>query len=392
MQKSKSIITLKNALIIFAVTLLYCGVKNFDMTDSSLYVIYLGDFSIGLCSRMLLGSILALFKDSFTVEWVVNFARFFTFVFFIVVAFFSGSAISSAEEKHKKAIMVFTALFIVSPFSVTVFAGDIFGFIDLYCIFVLFITVYFGNNKILIFTLPFIVAAGLFLHDCFITGYLAPCLGVIAYYAIKKYGKKFSAAAVFVSTSVLSAATAVYTVIFAKNTVKMTEEQMLNYLAQKGNCSIEKVSLYYEHFLYLKDSAGLIEPDYSSNIWEFLKYMMIYTFSFFDVTDLIFFIFSIPLVAMIFVIWIKAVKNSGTFMEKVPYILFMLTPVPQLISLLFSNDFTRFLAATVIVQFIYLFICVRQKDKNIQPGLDIYSEKPVCFIIPCFSTLLMNLI
>ena len=236
------------------------------------------------------------------------------------------------------------------------------------------------------------MAAGLFLHDCFITGYLAPCLGVIAYYAIKKYGKKFSAAAVFVSTSVLSAATAVYTVIFAKNTVKMTEEQMLNYLAQKGNCSIEKVSLYYEHFLYLKDSAGLIEPDYSSNIWEFLKYMMIYTFSFFDVTDLIFFIFSIPLVAMIFVIWIKAVKNSGTFMEKVPYILFMLTPVPQLISLLFSNDFTRFLAATVIVQFIYLFICVRQKDKNIQPGLDIYSEKPVCFIIPCFSTLLMNLI
>ncbi len=392
MQRKKILLTLKNTAIVFAITVIYCIVKNFDMSDSSLYVIYLGDFSIGLCSRMLIGSILSLFKDSFTEEFIINFVRFFTFAVFLVSAHFTGSAITQAKKENKKTVIILTALLIACPFSITVFAGDIFGFIDVFCMLVFLSAVYMGSNRILMWALPVILAAGVFLHDCYITGYMAPCLGVLAYYAIRKYQKKLHAALVFILSSVLCAVTSFYTVVFAKNTVRMTETQMLEYLANKGNCSIEKVSDYFENFLFYKDTSGLMGGGYGENIWVFLKYMIIYTFDFFDTTDLIFFVSTIPLLALIFLIWIKAIKNSRTFMDKIPYILFILTVLPQLASLLFSNDFTRFLAVTVIVQFIYLFIAIKQHDENIEPGIATLNSRPQYFILPCLSVLLMNII
>lgn len=68
MQKSKSFLTIRNAVIIFALTVFYCFVKNFDYTINSLYVLFLGDFSIAFAPRMLIGSILGIFKDIFTVD------------------------------------------------------------------------------------------------------------------------------------------------------------------------------------------------------------------------------------------------------------------------------------------------------------------------------------
>lgn len=362
------------------------------MDETGLYSLFIGDFSIGFCSRLLIGSILSIFKDSFTKEWMTAFLRIVTFVVFMTTAHYVSSSISQAKKEEKGSLMIFTALFIVCPFSITIYAGDIFGFIDVFCFIVLLITLYFGSNKILFWSLPVFLVAGVFIHDAFITGYMAPCLGIIAYYAIKTHGKKIGASANFIVSSVACAATSVYSVIFAKNTIKMTETEMLRYLAKKGNCTIEDISGYIESFLFYRDTRDVIEDqEYVDNAWNLIAYMIKATSKSFGLSYLIYFISTIPIIALIFFVWIKAIKNSNGFMEKVPYILFMLTLVPQIFSLFMSTDFTRFLATIVITQMLYVFMCIKQNDKNIDPAMEFLSNNKHYFIIPCLSTFLINL-
>ena len=392
MQKQKITSVLKYTMIIFAVIVLYCIIRCFTMTETGLYSLFIGDFSIGYCSRLLIGSILSIFKDSFTKEWMTTFLRIVTFVVFMIAAHYVSSSILHAKKTEKDALMIFTALFIVCPFSVTIYAGDIFGFIDVFCFVVLLITLYFGSNKILIWSLPLFLAAGVFIHDAFITGYMAPCLGVIAYYVIKKHGKKIGASVNFVVSSVVCAATSVYSVIFANSTIKMTEAEMLKYLAKKGNCTLDEVSGYMEGFLFHKDTRDVsMQKEYADNAWDFIAHMLKFATESFIPSYLIYFISIIPIVALVFFVWIKAIKNSNGFIEKVPYILFMLTPVPQIFSLFMSTDFTRFLATIVITQTLYLFMCIKQNDKNIVPAMEFLNNNKYYFVIPCMSTLLVNL-
>lgn len=379
-------------MIIFAILVLYCIIQCFTMAETGLYSLFIGDFSIGFCSRLLIGSILSIFKDSFTKEWMTTFLRIVTFVVFLITAHYVSSSISQAKKTEKGALMIFTAFFIACPFSVTIYAGDIFGFIDVFCFVVLLITLYLGSNRILIWALPLFLAAGVFIHDAFITGYMAPCLGIIAYYVIKTHGKKIGASVNFIISSVVCAATAIYTVLFANKTIKMSETEMLRYLAKKGNCSLEEVSGYMEGFLFLKDTRDVsVQKEYADNAWDFIAHMLKFATESLTVSFLLYFASIIPIVALVFFVWIKAIKNSNGFMEKVPYILFMLTPVPQIFSLFMSTDFTRFLATIVITQLLYIFMCIKQEDKNVRMTMEFLNNNKYYFVIPCLSTIFVNL-
>jgi len=52
--------------IIFAGMLLYCFINGFALNDIGLYSLFLGDFSIGICSRLLVGSVISIFKGGVT--------------------------------------------------------------------------------------------------------------------------------------------------------------------------------------------------------------------------------------------------------------------------------------------------------------------------------------
>ncbi len=391
--KNKNFMTVfKYTAIIFASMVFYCVLNCFQMIETGLYSLFIGDFSIGFCSRLFIGSILSLFKDSFTKEWMTSFLRIITFIVFMISAHFIASSLSRAKQTDKKTLAFFACIFVFSPFSVTIYAGDIFGFIDIFCYIVLLITIYAGNNKFLFPLVPVFLASGIFIHDAFITGYMAPCLAIVAYYAVKKYGTTIRAGISFTSSSVVCVGTCIYTVFFANSTIKMTESEVLNYLAKKGNCSVEDVSGYIEGFLFYKDTRDVSESkEYADNIGDFVIHMFKLAIESLTPTYVLYFVSIIPILVLIFYVWAKSISNCNTFAEKIPYILFMLTPVPQLISLLMSTDFTRFLATIVITQLCYLFICIKQKDKNIIPAMEYLNNNKKVFIIPCMSTILVNM-
>ncbi len=391
MKQKKSVSVIIYTAVIFAAMLLYCFISGFTLDDIGLYSLFLGDFSIGICSRLLVGSIISIFKETITREWLISFLRVVTVLVFLVTAHYAGSTLSDAEKTSKKSLTLFTLLFIICPFSITIFAGDIFGFIDIFCMIVLLMTAYFSENRLLVFALPLLFVAGIFIHDSYITGYMAPCFGILAYVVIKKYGKKLWASLIFVVSALLSVATCIYSVAFSRKTVTMTADEMLGYLAEKGNTTINDVSGYLEDMLLYTDVRQVAPEDAERTTLNHITYMIKYAVEGLSTRELVMLISIIPFVALIFYVWINSIKKQTCFMEKVPYILFILTPVPQVLSLVMSIDFTRFLSTIVFTQIFYLFLCVRQKDSGVREILDNLNEKIHYFALPTVFVLFANM-
>ena len=377
--------------LIFAAMLLYCFISGFTLDDIGLYSLFLGDFSIGICSRLLIGSIISVFKETITREWLVSFLRVVTVVTFLITAHYAGSTLSQSEKTNRKSLTLFTLLFVICPFSITVFAGDIFGFIDIFCMIVLLMTAYFAESRILIFTMPLLFVTGIFIHDSYITGYMAPCFGILAYVIIKKYGKKLWASLIFIISALMSVATCIYSVAFSRKTVTMNENEMLGYLAAKGSTTINDVSGYLEDMLLYSDVRQVAPEDAEKTALNHITYLIKYAVEGLSTRELIIFVSIIPLVVLMFFVWIKAIRKQTGFMEKVPYILFMLTPVPQLLSLVMSIDFTRFLSTIIITQIFYLFLCVRQHDNDVADVLRHLDDNLHLFAMPGVFVLLANL-
>ncbi len=392
MQKSKIFFTIRNTVIIFALTAFYCFVKNFDYTINSLYVLFLGDFSIAVAPRMLIGAILSIFRDTFDVDWMQTFLIITTFVTFFATSFYIATCMNGLKDEHRRTVHILTVIFLFFPFSISIFAGDIFGFIDVFCMIVLLICAFAVENRYLIWAFPVLICAGIFVHDAYITAYMAPCFGILIYYAITKYKITKNSVSTFVTSTIVGFATVIYRVFFSTSMVKMTEAEMIDYLANKGSCAPEDVSGYLEAFLYGKDVHNFTGIDYADNIFVLLKYMIQLTVDQFTTNDLFCVLSIIPILAIFFSIWIKAAKNAQGFFGKLPYILFMLTVIPQIASLVISVDISRFVSTFVIVQFIYLYMCIKRQDPNIDEGLDRLTEKPQHLLIPCLSTLIFNII
>ncbi len=370
MQRKKFFLTIGTSSFIFAAMLIYSALTSMDLGIGTLYSMYLGDFSIGVCSRLLIGEVLSFFKDSFTREWVQAFAAICTFVILYFVSIFLGHTYTSASKEDKKPLCLLLVIFITLPSSVSVYLGEFFSFADIFLLMIFVLTAFIGKNKLLSLSLPVILALGVLLHDCYILAYMSPCLGIIAYYALTSQKNRIYFSSVFAASSVSCAALSVYSVAFSTKTLKMSYPEMLSYLAEKGNCTVGEVSGYLEYYLYFNDPDQISGSPYIENLWVYMKYVIDYACDGLSETDWIALIFTIPFLVMFALVWISCIRKSDTFMSKLPYILFMLTIIPQILSTIISGDFLRFLAPMIITQTIYLLVCIRQQDSVVRDSIN----------------------
>lgn len=383
--------TIRNTLIIFTITTIYCAVKNFPM-NTIIYSMFLCDFSIGICSRFLVGAILSIFKDTFTSEWMISFLRIATFAVFLGVSHYFAGTLTLADKKHKNVLTLLTGIFVLFPFSITNYASDTFGFLDVFCMLILLLTAYFCQNRILIYLTPLLMIAGIFVHDSFLTAYMSPCLAIIAYYSIRNNDNKLTKAYPFYISAAVSVATAVYSVFFSRKTVTITTEELLNYLANKGNTTVSAIAGYIEDVILWNDIRQVAPSDVERNGINNIFYMVKFALGEFSTYNFVGIVAILPIVALVIIVWIKAIRSNTTFAGKIPYILFMLTLIPQILSIMMSNDFARFLSPIIIIQIFFLFITAREKDESTAVGLDLLNKNPQLFLLPCISVMLMNFI
>lgn len=381
---------------IFIFIAIYTLITSAHFEIDKLYVLFLGDFSIGICPRLLVGEIISLFKESVTKEWVVSFLIVFTYAVFLFVCIYICNSLTAAERSNKKTLMIFTFLFIIAPASIGVYTGNIFGGTDIFMFAVFVLTAFFAENKILIWTLPVFVTMGILIHDAYILSYLAPCLGIIAYHAIRSRKENIKASVIFVITSVCSFAGCIYSVVFSRKTIVMSEQETIEYLANKGNCSVNEVTGYIEQVLFFKNTTGgLVDTGDKStydSVFDMLKFMIEAAWDNRAPMEYIQALATIPFIILICCVWVKCIRNSQGFFNKMPYILFLLTLIPQTVSaLIISMDVIRFVATMTITQFFYVLICAKKKDEVILPVLEKIGNTPLMYLPSCILMLLVNM-
>ncbi|MBR5234089.1 MAG: hypothetical protein IKW03_07750 [Clostridia bacterium] len=362
------------------------AIALFQKTDSfigTFYSHYIGDFSIGVCSRLMMGQVLSLFKDSFTQEWITSFIFVSIFVMFFLAAAFMGSVLAKSEKTTTKALFIVCFMLCIYPVSFNSYLNINFGFLELYMIMLFIITAFAGERRIFIYFTPVIIFTGIMLHDSFMFSFMCPILALTAYYATTVHKKTVFTSAGFIVSAFSAVGTGVYSVFFSRMTLKMTEQQMLGYLAEKGNCDVSDVSGYLETFLYYTDVIGETGKTHVDNIFEVFLHLVEITAGETNGIQITQTVAALPFLVLIFAMWCYCIKNTKEFTKKIPYILFMLTPIPQLIAAtVISMDYARFFSALIISQAFYLFVCAKQKDPCVLKLLEKTSEKAELLILP----------
>ncbi len=391
--KNKNIIkTASYTAVVFVSITVIALFQHSNTILGTFYSHYIGDFSIGVCSRMMLGQILSLFKDSFTIEWVTNFIYISIFAMFLFAAAYMGTVLAKSDKSTLKALLIFCFMLCIHPVSFNSYLNINFGFLEIYMIMLFVITAFAGESRIFIYITPVLIFTGIMIHDSFMFSFMCPILALVAYFTTNTHKKTVFTSLSFILSAVSAVGTAVYSVFFSRMTLRMTEQQMLTYLAEKGNCDISNVSGYLETYLYFTDVIGNTGKDHVNNIFEVFSNLVEITAGNTSGIQITQTLAALPFLILIFAVWCSCIKNTKGFAQKIPYILFMLTPIPQMVAAtIISMDYMRFFSALIISQAFYLFVCAKQKDPTVIRILEKLSKKAELLILPAALMFLSGL-
>ncbi len=346
------------AVLCFAVMCGICYMNNnrifsSDFTMSGLFhCLYVGDLSIGLSSRLLIGSILSLFTDTITAEAINSFARIFLYISFILQSGFTAFVIRKALAEKNSLMLLLSAIFIVCP--VTVCAYTLFfGVLDLYnyVIFIIAMIILVKGKSSLQFLVPLLSIIGLLIHYSYFFAFF-PALFVLGLYrTVNSEGKQLKKEAAALSiNSAVSVGGFFYLTIFAKNFLIMNANEMLEYVHSKADSSV----LIYDDYLmyYLYDIfKGTQMTDTSSSLSALININNELRKTDGSVRYLLFISLLLIIFWIISALLVKTEKGKG----RLPFIAACVMPLALVPELVLSSDTWRWIASTVFCLFFVLF-------------------------------------
>lgn len=349
------------ALIIICFSLMclicYCGgyrIFSPDFKVSGIFhCLYLGDYSIGLSSRLLVGSIISLFTDVITADSINIFAKTALYAALLLQAVLSSAVLKKGIKEKNIFILLFAVVFVVNPVTVCTYTFY-FGTLDLYnyIVFLIAVAIIVKGKAELQLAVPVLGIAGLLIHYSFFFAFF-PALFVLGLYRTVNAAPKKTAveAAALGINSAASIGVFFWLSVFAKNFMKMTSEEMLSYVKSKTDPeSVYVFEDYLEYYIF-DIYKGSQMPDTKASLTELIKINMGLTAP--SVYIKYFLFISIPLI-LFWIIWICLIrKEKGK--RKLPFIAAFVMPFALVPELILSSDVWRWIGSTMLCQFVTLF-------------------------------------
>lgn len=346
------------AVLCFAVM---CGIcyMNDDRIFSSdftmqgiFHCLYVGDLSIGLSSRLLIGSILSLFTDTVTVESINSFAKVFLYISFILQSVFTAFVIRKGFAERNSFMLLLCAIFIVCP--VTVCAYTLFfGVLDLYnyIIFIIAMIILVKGKSSLQFLIPVLSVIGLLIHYSYFFAFFPPLFVMGLYRTVNSEGKQFKkeTAALGINSAV-SVGGFFYLTIFAKNFLIMNANEMLEYVHSKTDSSVLIFDDYLMYYIY-----DIFKGTQMTNTSTSLSALININNELRKTNASAKYLLFISLLLVIFWIICALLVKTEKGKNKLPFIAACVMPLALIPELILSSDTWRWIASTVFCLFFVLF-------------------------------------
>ena len=345
-----------NSLIFIYNTNLSYLMKNYY---HSLYVV---NYSCGYSSRLLIGSIFSLFfKDQLSYETLLIILLVIYFIICLLFSLVVNKYLKNTDYKHLKLFIVFLA---ATPF----FNGilDFFGVVDMFWPFIIMFSLWAVDKKGLRWLVPFACVAGMAIHEYFTITYMVPC-AIMIYHQFAK--KPNASNFIYVAFSAVLLSAASYYFLFVGNeTMKMTPDELFNFVKTKTNVTENTYDETYVKsiFFWKENPVNFYDVDPESITYMTYIKVVISTLTASDRSD-ISSIFSFLLaICIIFsplaFLFAKSFKEEKSPMKKITYFLSLTPLFLGIVYQIVSTDDTRFMYHFIIMIVFLLLFMVKEKE------------------------------
>ncbi len=316
------------------------------------HCLYVGDFSIGLSSRLLIGSLISLFTDTVTKQSIDITARIFLYISFILQSVFTALVVRRGIAEKNIFMLLLSVIFIVCP--VTVCAYTLFfGVLDLfnYVIFIISVIVIVKGKSSVQFLVPVLSVIGLLIHYSYFLAFFPAVFVLSLYRTVNSEGAKIKTEAFSLGiNSAVSVGGFFYLTLLAKNFLVMAPEQMLEYVHSKTDSTVmiyDNYLLYYLYDIFIGEQM----PDAVTS----LSALINKNNELRSIGNTIQYLLFIALILVIFwfvsAILVKKEKGKG----RLPFIAACVMPLALVPELILSSDSWRWIASTSFCMFFVLF-------------------------------------
>lgn len=336
------------------------------------YSLYVMDYSMGFCSRILPGAVYGALVGRYEYAPISAFVTVFFILLLAAIAYYMERFFTAAAPKDQKTCLVLIFLFLSGPFTFGILTRE-FGMLDLYWILFFAVGLALLPKKRLKWLLPLCLIGMIFVHFAAIFCYAAVLLVLLLFFAAKTVDRKEKRqyyilfAVCFLVTVGLSG----YFIQFESENAVYPVEEFNEILRSRGVTFPE----YLDSTLYRMTDSSIATPvhDYarysvdpdSTGVVRFVQWILYYSWgalSFSQEYGRLWFLFllEIPVAALLFsLLFAYFRREKGNGGKRIAVIVMLLMFFGTSASgFLFSSDNFRWMAHAVIDLFICTFAVI----------------------------------
>lgn len=387
----KFVLNWKYEAVIFLLTMIpvFLNIEKLSEIHPMFVIHYLPDFSMGINSRILIGSFVNLLNSHPTEEWLTNFAIIFLIIGMFLTAIVLGRVIKKSASDNRLSVFVFILFFVSGAYTISQFSR-FFGMLDIHMYIIAILAVVCAGNKYLRWFVPVLCIAGAFVNYGFAISYFIIVLFAMLYHA-EKSEKKAGYIAVFIITVISVLALTFFFVFRAYAYMFMTFEDALKIMEGKiGHTFSEEEKEYIALYLFgvhpeSEKLYGVViygsSPlDYLYYFAKFIYENRIGTRGMFSLA-----LVTVPVVLAFWAIWIMCIKNTEKKGRKFVYICAMLSVFFIPVCCILSTDYARWIGAIIMCQFAMCFLMFYFRDeafdKTVGKFRQLFSKNRIVLII-----------
>lgn len=358
------------ALLLLVMTTLSAFIIDWQSpVDSITYGFYLADYRLGICSRMLVASLVSLLSgEKVTAGFLSAFTLFSLLTAFILTAVLLGKAIKAAGTQLRPAVIVLALLFCCAGNGVLMYAY-INGMLDVYWYIFAALSVLCIKNKTMRWLVPLFCVLGIANHYAFIFSFLP--LVLLLLYRESSTGKplKGGRALVWLSAAV-SFAAAVYFIVFANLTITLSPAEFIASIKSKTDLPVWED--YFRGYFFFTDGQGT-QVGGIKGLIEALADTAVESFRLHNALRIL--AGAVPPAVLFGFVWYQAFGFSSDKREKRQLLLCALLPLCAMPALVISSDFSRWVSSALMSQYAMLFYLCYSGSEAVRKSLVLLKNK-----------------
>lgn len=336
------------------------------------YSLYVMDYSMGFCSRILPGAVYGALIGKYAYRPISAFVTVFFLLLLAAIAYFMERFFTAAGPGDRKTCLALMFFFLSGPFTFGILTRE-FGMLDLYWLLFFAVALLLLPKKRLKWLLPLCIVGMIFVHFAALFCYAAVLLALLLFFAAKATDKKEKKQyyLLFGLCFVITVGLSGYFIQFESENAVYPVEEFNEILRSRGVAFPE----YLDSTLYRMTDSSIASPTRdierysvdpsSTGILRFVQWILYYAwgavaFSQQYVRLWFLFLLEIPLAALLIYLLLGYLRKEKGNREKRLPVIFMLLLFfgTSVVGFLFSTDNFRWMAHAVIGLFICTFAVI----------------------------------